>query len=115
MSFLKEAGFIDAVQVPSNDGEDFLCYVLTNKCLAALVSTCRVSPGVKIMDTRDRSMPTEHMTTYEKCLCLLDDDWKWKPLPPAKHRSNLKALNLDNMASIDKIFYTVRGNEMESE
>ena len=52
---------------PPNDGEDLLCYVLTNKCLAALVSICRVSPGVKIMDTRDRSMPTDHVTTYEKC------------------------------------------------
>ena len=67
MPFLKEVGFINAVQVPSNDGEDLLCYVLTNKCLAALVSNCRVRPGVKIMDIRDRSMPTEHMTTYEKC------------------------------------------------
>ena len=67
MSFLKEVGFIDAVQVPSNDGEDLLCYVVTNTCYAALVSTCRVSPGVKIMDIRDRSMPIEHMTTYEKC------------------------------------------------
>ena len=37
MSFLKEVGFINAVQVPSNDGEDLLCYVLTTRCLAALV------------------------------------------------------------------------------
>ena len=37
MSFLKEVGFINVVQVPSNDGEDLLSYVLTSKCLAALV------------------------------------------------------------------------------
>ena len=37
MSFLKEVGFINVVQVPSNDGVDLLCYVLTSKCLAALV------------------------------------------------------------------------------
>ena len=60
-------------------------------------------------------MPIGHMTTHEKCLCLLGDDWKWGPLPFAKHRSKLKLLNLDNVASIDKMFYTVRGNEIESE
>ena len=112
MSFLKEVGFINVVQVPSNDGEDLLCYVLMNKCpgvrllspAVVFVLQSRI-PCVKIMDIRDRSMPIEHMTTYEKCLCLLDDDWKWKPFPFAKHRSKLKVLDLDNMASIDKIFY----------
>ena len=66
-------------------------------------------------EERDRPMPIGHMTTHEKCLCLLDDDRKWKPLPFAKPRSKLKLLDLDNMASIDEIFYTVRGNEIESE
>ena len=71
---MKEVGFINVVKVPSNDGEDLLCYVLTNKCLAALVSTCRVSPGVKIMDIRDRSMPIEHMTNIWEVLCLSTHD-----------------------------------------
>ena len=33
MSFFKEVGFINAAQVPSNDGDALLCYVLTDKCL----------------------------------------------------------------------------------
>ena len=69
VSFLKEVGFINVVQVPSNDGEDLLCYVLTNKCFAASVSTCRVRFGVKIMDIRDRSMPIEHVTNIWEVLC----------------------------------------------
>ena len=74
-----------------------------------------VSNVEQCFEEHDRSMPIGHMTTHEKCLCLLDDDWKWKPFPFAKHRSKLKLLDLDNMASIDEIFYTVRGNEIESE
>ena len=74
-----------------------------------------VSNVEQCFEERDRPMPIGHMTTHETCLCLLDVGWKWKPLPLAKHRSKLKLLDLDNMASIDEIFYTVRGNEFESE